>query len=136
MNKSDLLTELRDKQYVMIKPSSVHGIGVFATKTIPKGCRDIFSPEVPGDWERFSFTEVASLPPESQYMIETYCLYDETHYFVPANGFKKMDLALYLNHSDKPNVASIDEGAEFEALREILPGEELLVDYGTLVAWE
>ncbi|MBL8961650.1 MAG: SET domain-containing protein-lysine N-methyltransferase, partial [Gemmatimonadetes bacterium] len=32
-----------------------------------------------------------------------------------------------------PNVASIDEGAWFEALRPIAAGEELFVDYGTIV---
>ncbi len=136
MNRSELLAELQHKQYVMIEPSPVHGIGVFAVKLIPKGCKDLFSKEEPGDWERISFAEVDALPEESRYMIETYCLYDHTHYFVPSQGFKKMDVALYLNHSDDPNIASIQEGAEFETLRDIQPGEELLVDYGTLVEWE
>jgi SET domain-containing protein len=44
-----------------------------------------------------------------------------------------VDLVIYLNHSNTPNVISINEGEFFEAIRDISAGEELLVDYGTLV---
>lgn len=131
MNKEELLRELQSEQYVMLKPSPVHGIGVFAICDIPKGSRNIFSKGV-GGWVRLSFAEVEALPPHSRNLIETYCLYDETHYFVPDYGFKLMDLALYLNHSSTPNIISINEGEAFEALRDIREGEELLVDYGTI----
>ena len=131
MNKAALLQELQADNYVMLKPSPVHGIGVFAIKDIPKGCRSIFSKGT-GGWVRLSFEEVEQLPPHSRNLVETYCLYDETHYFVPDYGFKLMDLVLYLNHSSTPNIASINEGEEFEALRDIQEGEELLVDYGSI----
>ena len=39
----------------------------------------------------------------------------------------------FLNHSETPNVLSIDDGTYFEATRDISAGEELLVDYGDLV---
>jgi len=131
MNKAALLQELQADNYVMLKPSPVHGIGVFAIKDIPKGCRSIFSKGT-GGWVRLSFEEVEQLPAHSRNLVETYCLYDETHYFVPDYGFKLMDLVLYLNHSSTPNIASINEGEEFEALRDIQEGEELLVDYGSI----
>ena len=135
MSKKTLLEELNHHHYVMIKPSGIHGIGVFAVCHIPKRCRRMFSKEE-GEWVRLSFEEVNALPDPARYMIETYCLYDDKDYFVPADGFKKMDISLYLNHSDEPNVASINEGESFEAIRDIQPGEELLVDYGTIVDWE
>ena len=122
MNKAALLQELQADNYVMLKPSPVHGIGVFAIKDIPKGCRSIFSKGT-GGWVRLSFEEVEQLPAHSRNLVETYCLYDETHYFVPDYGFKLMDLVLYLNHSSTPNIASINEGEEFEALRDIQEGE-------------
>ena len=131
MDKAALLQELQADNYVMLKPSPVHGIGVFAIRDIPKGCRSIFSKGT-GGWVRLSFEEVEQLPAHSRNLVETYCLYDETHYFVPDYGFKLMDLALYLNHSSTPNIASVDEGEAFEALRDIRTGEELLVDYGTI----
>lgn len=135
MNKEQLLHQLQADTYVMLKPSPVHGIGVFAIKDIPKGCRTIFSQGV-GEWIKLSFEEVEQLPEHSRNLIATYCLYDEENYFVPDYGFKLMDLVLYLNHSAEPNVASINDGEYFEALREIRVGEELLVNYGSIVEVE
>jgi SET domain-containing protein len=131
MTKQKLLNELQQETYVALKPSPVHGIGVFAICDIPKGCRTIFSKAV-GEWINLSFAEVEQLPAHSRTLIETYCLYDETHYFVPDYGFKLMDLVLYLNHSAEPNIMSINDGEQFEALRDIKEGEELLVNYGTI----
>lgn len=132
MTKEELLLELCEKQYVTLKPSGVHGIGVFAINPIPKGCREMFA-KADDQWIRVSFEEVNTLPDSSRYLVENFCLFDDTHYFIPAHGFKKMDISLYINHSDNPNIATINEGEFFEALRDIHPGEELFVDYGTLV---
>lgn len=130
--KDKLLAELNNDTYVMLKPSGIHGIGVFAIRNIPKGTRNIFSSGI-GEFIKIPAKDVDVLPEHSRKLVETYCLYDEENYFIPDYGFKLMDLSLYLNHSDEPNVTSINEGEFFEALRDIQPGEELLVDYGTLV---
>ena len=61
---------------------------------------------------------------------------DDENYFVPDYGFKKMDLVNFLNHSDAPNVISINDGEFFEAIRDIKTGEELLIDYGEIVDGE
>jgi SET domain-containing protein len=134
MKKEQLLKELGNNIYVMIKPSPVDGIGVFAIRDIPKGCRDMFS--LATDEEEYltlTKKEVEQLPQHSRILIETYCLFDEDNYFVPAEGFKKMDLVYYLNHSETPNVRSINDGDFFEALRDIKTGEELLINYGEIV---
>lgn len=131
MNTAQLLQQLQHDTYAMLKPSSIHGIGVFAIRHIPKGCRTIFSSGV-GDWKKISFEEVEKLPVAVRNLVETYCLFDEENYFVPDYGFKLMDLALYLNHSHTPNLISINEGEYFEAIRDIEPGEELLVNYETI----
>jgi len=127
-----LLEQLRDQNYITIKASPIHGIGVFAIQPIPKGCRDIFSKGM-GEWIKVPITEVEALPEHSRSLIETYCLFDDTHYFVPEYGFKMIDPVIYLNHSSTANVISINDGEEFEALVDIAPGEELLVNYGHLV---
>ena len=132
MNKEALLKELAASTYVMIKPSPLHGIGVFAIRDIPKGTKNIFSKGV-GDWIKVSKEEVDALPQHSKDLIENHCLFDEDHYFIPDYGFKLVDLVIYLNHSETPNVISLNEGEEFEAIRDIANGEELLVDYGTIV---
>ncbi len=135
MTKETLLKQLQQDTYVMLKPSPVHGIGVFAIKNIPKGCRTIFSSGV-GEWIKLPIKEVEALPAHSRSLIETYCLYDEENYFVPDYGFKLMDLVLYLNHSATPNIISINEGEQFEALRDIKEGEEVLINYGSIVEVE
>ena len=135
MNKDELLQELRDETYVMIRQSAIEGIGVFAIRDIPKGCRTMFSKPIPNkdEWIVISKTEIEQLPQHSKDLIENYCLYDEENYFVPEYGFKKMDLVNFLNHSDTPNIISINEGEYFEAIRDITKGEELLIDYGEIV---
>jgi len=134
MDKIALLAELRTNTSVMLKPSPIEGVGVFAVCDIPKGSRNMFSPPDPQDeWIPIPKAEIDLLPPHARFLVENYCLYDETCYFVPSHGFKKMDLALFINHSDDPNIRSIDDGNYFEATRDIRAGEELVIDYGEIV---
>ncbi|GAB2814113.1 SET domain-containing protein [Ferruginibacter profundus] len=134
MTKAELLAELTNNTYVMLKPSPIEGVGVFAITDIPKGCRDMFSkPGTDDEWVTVPKTEVDALPPHAQFIVGNYCLYDEDNYFIPGNGFKKIDLSLFLNHADIANIISINDGDYFEAVRDIKAGEELLVDYGEIV---
>ena len=132
MKKKQLLHELHNKTVVMLKPSPVAGIGVFAITDIKKGQRGMFSNDQ-SEWIKLTRQEVAELPLHSRALIENFCLYDEEHYFVPEYGFKMMDLVVYLNHADEPNIISINEGEDFEALHDIRAGEELFIDYGEIV---
>jgi SET domain-containing protein len=132
MTKQQLLHELQHQTYAALKPSPLHGIGVFAVRDIPKGCKNIFSEET-GGWILLSMEEVEQLPAHSKNFIETYYLYDNDHYFIPAHGCKVMDMANYLNHSSTPNLISVENGLYFETTRNIKEGEELLVDYGSIV---
>ncbi len=132
MKKAQLLKELSKETYVTLKPSAVHGIGVFAIRDIEKGTRNIFSKSV-GDWITVSRDEVNALPAYSKELVENHCLYDDGHYFIPDYGFKLFDLVVFINHSDTPNMISVNDGDYFETLRDIQCGEELFVDYGTIV---
>ncbi len=132
MNKAALLEELKNNTWVMLKPSPVEGIGVFAVTGINKGQRQLFSRDQ-SEWIRIPKQEIEQLPAHSRHLVENHCLYDEGHYFVPEYGFKIVDLVIYLNHSDTPNVRSVNEGEDFEALRDIEAGEELFIDYGEIV---
>lgn len=133
--RAALLRELSERTYVMLRPSPVAGVGVFAVRDIPKGCRDMLTAHTPdpNTYITLSRAEVEALPSHAQQLIENYCLFDADQYYVPERGFKTLDLVCFLNHDDTPNVASVDDGAFFEALRDIHAGEELLVDYGKLV---
>ncbi len=134
MTKAELLAELTNNTYVMLRPSPIEGVGVFAITDIPKGCRDMFSePDANDEWVTVPKKEAEALPPHAQFIVGNYCLYDDDNYFIPAQGFKKIDLSLFLNHADIPNVISINDGDYFEALRDIKAGEELVIDYGEIV---
>jgi len=132
MTKEELLQELSAETYVTLKPSPVHGIGVFALCAIPKGCKTIFSRHV-GNWIKVPIADIEKLPAHSRNLVETYCLYDEQDYYLPDYGVKVMDLVNYLNHSAVPNLISVNDGEYFESLREIAEGEELFVNYGEIV---
>ena len=124
MTKEELLKELSDNTYVMLKPSPLEGIGVFALQDIPKGCRNMFSkPDANDQWITIPKKEITALPSHAQFLVGNYCLYDDENYFVPGHGFKKMDVALFINHSDQPNIISINDGDYFEAIRDIKTGE-------------
>ncbi|MEI9809845.1 MAG: hypothetical protein WDO16_19380 [Bacteroidota bacterium] len=87
-------------------------------RDIPKGCRDIFS-KGHGKWVKVPIAEVEKLPAHSKELVETYCVFDEENYFVPDYGFKVMDMVNYLNHSSTPNIISVNDGEDFEALTDI-----------------
>jgi SET domain-containing protein len=132
MTKIELLNELHHSTYAMIQPSPIHGIGVFAIRDIPKGTKNIFSKEL-GEWIKVQRAEVDVLPAHAKNLVETHCLFDDDYYFLPDYGFKKLDIVIFLNHSDSPNIISVNDGIYFETIQEIKCGEELLIDYGTIV---
>ena len=132
--KEELLNELTTNSYVTLKPSPIAGIGVFAIRDIPKGTRTMFSKPDPNErYITIGVNEVLDLPEHVQELIGNFCLFDKENYFVPDHGFKKIDMSLFLNHADNPNIISLDDGSYFETTRDILAEEELLIDYGTIV---
>ena len=86
-----------------------------------------------GEWIKIERSEIDALPAHSKELVETYCLFDEDFYYVPDYGFKVMDIVIFLNHSEEPNIISINDGEDFETLRDIKAGEELFIDYGEIV---
>ncbi|MCC2672732.1 MAG: protein-lysine N-methyltransferase [Armatimonadetes bacterium] len=99
------------------------GYGVFATQLIPAGtitwARDdldqVFTPQ-----------QVVRLPTHLREILDRYCFYDGE-----GNWILCWDLARFVNHCCAANCLSA--GFDFEiAVRDILPGEELTDDYGTL----
>ncbi len=61
MTKEDLLKELAEETFITLRPSTVHGIGVFALRDIPKGCKTIFSRNV-GNWIKVPIRDIENLP--------------------------------------------------------------------------
>lgn len=130
MTTQQLLKELKHT-YVKIGPSPIQGIGVFAIRKISRGCRSMFSKDN-GEWIKIPKSSIKKLPLSSQRLVKNYCTYDNKYYYIEKTGFKKMDLANFVNHSDEPNIGPVNNGEYFEALRDIQPGEELFLDYGQI----
>lgn len=113
---------------VMVGPSEIHGLGVFAGKPIAKGTAVWrFSPGF--DLEAESAVLEALLAVQRERLM---------HYGYVDERLKKFvlccDDARFLNHSDQPTlVQDLAEGGHGidRAARDIAVGEELTVDYGT-----
>jgi SET domain-containing protein len=132
VRKKALLKELTENTFVALRPSPIDGIGVFAIRDIPAGCRNMFSAPKK-NWIKLSKSKIGKLPQHSIDLIENYCLWDDKNYYVPDHGFKIIDMVVFLNHSDMPNIRSLNEGDFFETTRDISSGEELFLDYDTIV---
>lgn len=103
--------------------SSDIGHGLVATCLIPRGTitwvRDDLDQVLPPNYG-------SHLPALLREQLETYSFRDRE-----GNRILCWDQARYVNHSCRPNCVSADFDFEL-AVRDILPGEELTDDYGTL----
>jgi len=113
--------------YTRIRPSKIHGVGVFAIRKIPKGAAIFSQDNEPIVWIDKSLVETLPKPLRSLY--DDFCIIKGGRYGCPKH-FDALTTPWYLNHSEHPNVA-IDENYRFQALRDIEAGEELTVDYRT-----
>lgn len=113
--------------HAFIGPSEIHGTGLFARRSIPRG-----TPVwrfVDGFDLVFSPSDFAALPEAARMNIGDHC-------FIAADdGGSRIlggDQARYMNHSDEPNTGARPEAVPpvtTVALRDIAAGEELTCNY-------
>jgi len=122
------MNHLLQTVFCTLKPSSIHGVGVFAIRDIPKGTQVIF------EYERVETVELTeqefeSLPIEIQEEIlpRTIFIKDEPLIFLDPNS--AADFRSFMNHSDNPNTNGK------VALRDIAKGEELTENYKDMGEW-
>lgn len=104
-----------------LKPSPIHGRGVFAAEFIPKGTRVWEYRE--GFDHRVSKAFVDSLPDPARSTLLHYSAFWGGGYVISA------DDARFLNHPETPNLQTFADPDVDVALRDIQVGEELLEDY-------
>jgi uncharacterized protein len=109
--------------YTRLRPSAVHGVGVFAIRHIPKGTL-LFDPEEQIVW--IDEKQIRDLPRNVRQMYEDFCIIKDGKYGCPRD-FNQLTMAWYLNDSPTPNVA-VDEHYNMWAIRGIEEGEELTID--------
>ena len=109
--------------------STKQGVGVRAVRAIKKGARiDAWEP---GDMIYVPLESVTDI--EYLKWLNVFGIIAWKGFYAPKNPMR-MSAAWYINHSTRPNVtiAVTPSTWTIRAKREIRPGEELTVDYGTL----
>ena len=114
-----------------VRPSGIHGNGLFATAPIAKGTP--FWRFVPGFDQALPPEHVQSLPPAAQEYLRHYAYLDGETGCAVLSG----DHARFMNHSASPNTGA-PAGAvppiTTVALGDIAEGEEITCDYGAFDA--
>lgn len=112
---------------IVLRPSSIEGVGCFTLAPIKAG--EIVVNLWTADDVRF--VPAAEVPAESLALHRRYCVESPDGFWCPLD-FRRMSVGWYLNHSDRPNLDSRDEGNNYQAVRDIAAGEELTIDYRRL----
>lgn len=110
----------------MVAPSRISGDGLYAAEFIPAG--GVVLRWIEGHDRTFPSDYPESLPPEARAVFIELASWDGERWFLSGDG------GAYFNHSDEPNVRVVPgDGAaavrDRVAVRDILPGEELTMDY-------
>jgi hypothetical protein len=113
--------------YTRLKPSRIHGVGVFAIRSIPQGTYVFPEDDEPIIWVHKRQTE--EIPRVLKDLYDDFAIIKGDKFGCP-RSFGLLTMSWYLNHSDEPNMVT-DEDYRFHARREIKAGEELTVDYST-----
>ena len=130
MRKRELLAHTAERVYCRLRPSPLHGIGVFAVRDVPAGVEPFAGCDrATSVWVRRA--ELAGLPPGVRSMIDDFCAIQGDWVAIPRRGLNAIDVQYYVNHSGEPNLVTPDGGSTFVTARAIAEGEELTVDYAT-----
>jgi len=109
----------------VVKPSRIHGYGLFANQNIKKG--QIVWKYNPLIDKKFTKKQLAKLPPHMQKFVKFYSYLNDRNEFVLCG-----DNARYINHSDNPNILDIKSkrGEDVAiAAKNIKKGEEITSKY-------
>ena len=93
-----------DGVYARLRPSRIHGVGVFAIRAIPKGTY-IF-PEDDDELVWIDQESLATLSREEKRFYDDFCIIRNKQYGCP-QSFNKLTPAWYLNESSTPNLELI-----------------------------
>lgn len=113
-----------------IKPSPLHGVGVFAIRDIPKGA-ELFI--IQREVATIPKADVDALPAGVADLVKDFGCEVSGDVHLYRMDLNRPSLALFINHSEQPNCEFVSDGVEdwTETLRDIKSGEELFRDYRT-----
>ncbi|MBI3421076.1 MAG: SET domain-containing protein [Candidatus Sungbacteria bacterium] len=128
----DELNVIARSVYAQLKPSRVHGVGVFAIRDIRKGIEPFEDGREDGNrrFYRLPVSDLKKLPAYFVDVIKNYSVRERDFYWVSLGSWNTYSLQDFLNHSERPNMA-LKGNDRFVAIRNIKKGEELAADYRT-----
>ena len=117
------------QEFFEVRPSSLHGLGAFAIRSIPAGTRLI---EYAG--ARITPAEADERYPDDSGAAHHTCLFAIDDDIVIDASVDGND-ARFINHSCDPNCDAIVEDGRIwiETIRDVEPGEELAYDYAFIL---
>jgi len=131
--KEEFIKDLEENIYCRLRPSSVHGTGVFAIRDIPQGVNPFLGAEDHGYIEipRAEILENPRIRPEVKAMVQDFFAEQEGILHCPPHSLNAINISYFVNHSEDPNLESQDKDGTFYfvARRDIKAGEELTADY-------
>ena len=113
----ETIQQLNNEVYCKLAPSTLHGIGVFAIRTIPKDTPINFTTQT--NIQLHSFHQLNKLRPEIKKIIQQ--SHQSSTNFTHPN--KNQSYISFMNHAKSPNTTG------YTTLRKIKKGEELTEDY-------
>ena len=128
MTKQEIINSL-SFTYCRIKPSKIHGVGVFAIVDIDKGV-NLF-PDCSCDLKKIkkiNKKEISNLAPDILKMMSDFLIESKTHYFT-TTSLNNINISCFLNHSDQPNCEWVEKDDSFRPLKNIKNQEELTINY-------
>jgi hypothetical protein len=124
VSKGEHKTLPHEDVYTRLRPSQIHGVGVFAIRPIAVGTRLFQDDNDEIVW--VDEKDLAALPKEVKKLYEDFAIITNGEYGCPSS-FNRLTVSWYLNDSDHPNVR-VDDDYNMWALRDIEEGEELTID--------
>ena len=133
MQVLDLVKDLEENVYCRLRPSKVHGVGIFAIRDIPKGKNPFKS------FLRYGFAAVDAgavfnnpkIDPAVKKMASDMYSVQDGKLYLYRGGLNGIDISFFLNHSERPNLIAMKGGDVFVTARKIRKGEELFSDHRT-----
>jgi SET domain-containing protein len=128
-----LLKDLEENVYCRLSPSTVHGVGVFAIRDIPKG-KELFKTFLDYQLTPVPLEMVMKNPkidPAVRTLAYDMCPVLDGKLNLYRAGMNAIDISFFLNHSTRPNVATKPDSGSFFAARRIRKGEELFSNHST-----
>lgn len=109
-----------------LNASEIHGVGLFTDKPIKRG-------EVALVWDENDYRTipVKTVRADLKKYFDKHGVRQGSYYEAPKD-FMRMFVGWYLNHQDKPNIVSFDDGATYLAMMDIKKDGELTIDYDLL----